>query len=231
MNMDFIWAFITGLTGSLHCLGMCGPLMIAYSLQLRGIDQGSGVASVMPGITHHLTYHLGRIVTYGILGALGAGFLGLGIAGGSLATARNMAAFVAGLVMIICGVILLKVFRLPFTFPASPMPRGSVVSRFMGAHLTSAHRRPGWVLGLAAGLLPCMLSWAMVVKAASTQNPIQGFLIMVCFGAGTIPALLLVGFSASFFSLRMRLLGERAAALSIIAMGLVLTWKGMAPFV
>jgi len=86
-------------------------------------------------------------------------------------------------------------------------------------------------LGLATGFLPCGLSWAMIAKAAATQNVAVGFLTMLAFGLGTIPILLMTGVSASFFSLRMRLFGERIAAFTVILMGLILLYKGGRIFV
>jgi uncharacterized protein len=80
------------------------------------------------------------------------------------------------------------------------------------------------------GFLPCGLSWAMIVKAATTQSSLAGFLIMVAFGLGTVPALFLPGISASLLSLRSRLVGERLAALSVIVMGLILVFKGAKMF-
>jgi sulfite exporter TauE/SafE len=71
-----------------------------------------------------------------------------------------------------------------------------------------------------------MLSFAMVVKAATTQNVLAGFLTMVIFGLGTVPALFLTGLSASLLSMKVRFLGERVAAVSVIVMGLILIFKG-----
>jgi sulfite exporter TauE/SafE len=87
------------------------------------------------------------------------------------------------------------------------------------------------LLGLAAGFLPCGLSWAMIIKAATTQDVTAGFLTMGAFGLGTVPALFLMGFSASFLSLKARFLGERIAAFSLLAMGLILIFKGGRIFV
>jgi sulfite exporter TauE/SafE len=71
-----------------------------------------------------------------------------------------------------------------------------------------------------------MLSWAMIIKAATMENLIGGFLTMIAFGLGTIPALFFTGVSASLLSVKVRFLGERAAAVSVIVMGLILVYKG-----
>ena len=77
MIIDLLWAFLTGLAGSLHCLGMCGPLVIAYSLNLAPASTKTG-RSARPwasSLVHHAAYQGGRIGAYGLLGALGAGFI------------------------------------------------------------------------------------------------------------------------------------------------------------
>jgi sulfite exporter TauE/SafE len=71
-----------------------------------------------------------------------------------------------------------------------------------------------------------MLSWAMIVKAATAPNPVFGFMTMALFGLGTVPALFFTGLSASLFTLRVRLTGERVAACSVIVMGIMLLVKG-----
>jgi hypothetical protein len=81
-------------------------------------------------------------------------------------------------------------------------------------------------LGFLAGFLPCMLSWAIIIKAATMPSLLGGFLTMFAFGLGTVPALFFTGLSASLLSLRVRFFGERAAAVSVIAMGLILVYKG-----
>ena len=81
-------------------------------------------------------------------------------------------------------------------------------------------------MGMAVGFLPCMLSWAMIVKAATVPTPLHGFLTTMAFGLGTVPALFLTGLSASLLSLRVRFFGERAAAAAVMAMGCILVFKG-----
>jgi sulfite exporter TauE/SafE len=66
----------------------------------------------------------------------------------------------------------------------------------------------------------------MLIKAATTENMAEGFMTMVAFGLGTVPTLLGLGISASFFTLRTRLIGERLAAFSVILMGLILAFQG-----
>ena len=82
------------------------------------------------------------------------------------------------------------------------------------------------VLGLTSGFLPCCLTASMLVTAATTEDMARGFMTMVAFGLGTVPALLAIGISASLLTLRTRIIGERMAALSVVALGLLLVLKG-----
>jgi sulfite exporter TauE/SafE len=225
--------FATGLAGSLHCLGMCGPLVVAYSLQLQPEVHRTAAISAdpwSPGLVHHLVFHLGRITTYGLLGAFGAWLVRVGGLWESILSVRTAATLGGGTLMILFGLILLKVIPLPFS---SAMPSGQVgtaLNSLIRHSLASRSLGSKGLLGSAAGFLPCMLSWAVIVKAAAFGSPVTGFLSMVLFGLGTLPVLFFTGFSASILSFRVRLAGERVAALSIIIMGAILLMRGVTHF-
>ncbi len=228
MSVELVAPFLIGLLGSLHCLGMCGPLVMAYSLNIKKAQLPIGNPnpfSWSKGVFHHLAFHSGRIITYGILGALVAGLfaivglnLYLNIRGGLLLG--------GGALITLLGLVFLKVFPLPAFLTRYSMPFRSLWDRF----LPSLWQRPGSIskmaIGAACGLLPCSLTSSMLIRAAITENVAQGAMTMLAFGLGTVPALLTVGVSASLLTLRIRVIGERVAALSVIAMGLFLMFKG-----
>jgi len=233
MFIDFLAPLMIGFVGSLHCLGMCGPLVMAYSLNIRaaGREPSAGAPALWwKGISHHAAFHLGRILTYGFLGALAA----------SLAQVTDLSRFFpwfrsgitlgGGILMVLLGLFLLKVIPVSLFSLPSLGPK-SFWQKIFPPLLQSQHRTSKLALGLAAGFLPCMLSWAMVVKAATTQHPLPGFLTLVFFGLGTAPALFLTGLFSSLISMRTRFLGERVAASSVVAMGLILIFKGSKYFV
>jgi sulfite exporter TauE/SafE len=211
-----------GFLGSLHCLGMCGPLVLAYSLHLPKAD----TPSWSKGLLHHGLFHIGRMLSYGLLGALAAALFHAADLGRILFNIRVNMTLLGGVFMIALGLGLLRLIPLPAQWVGSPWGKGSWLSRWIPHLLRSDRVWSKMALGFATGFLPCGLSWAMIVTAATTQNPVAGFLTMAAFGLGTVPALLLTGISSSLVSLRMRLLGERAAALSVTVMGLVMVFKG-----
>jgi len=231
--IEIFSSFFIGFVGSLHCLGMCGPLVMAYSLHLRPEDP----SRILPvktiwsrGISHHLAFHAGRILTYGLLGALAAFLARLTAFDQVLGNLRGGFTLGAGALMVLLGLGLLKV--LPFPLLALPSQgSNSFWSRIFLPLFRSQTVPAKLALGLATGFLPCMLSWAMIVKASSTGSPLAGFVVTGSFGLGTVPALFLTGLSASLLSLKARFFGERIAAVSVILMGLILVFKGTKYFV
>jgi sulfite exporter TauE/SafE len=231
---EFLVPFFIGFVGSVHCLGMCGPLVLAYSLHIKSHESETMIHVSPPwekGLFHHIAFHSGRVLSYGFLGILSAGLLqriGFMMFHAGL---RGGATLFGGGLMIFLGLVLLKVLPLPGFFTFLSAGPASFWKRLLPPLFQSQRLGSKMALGLATGFLPCGFSWAMLVKAATTESVGAGFLTMVSFGLGTVPALFLIGFSASFLSLRTRFLGEKIAALSVIVMGLILVSKGVRIFV
>ncbi len=236
--MDMIFTLLTsfavGFVGSLHCLGMCGPLVLAYSLRLR--NQGgqavpSWSSSLGVGLRHHLSFHFGRLFTYGLLGALAAGLFRIADLSLFFLNLRGGMTLLAGALMAFFGLLLLKIVPMPGLFLLPYGKAEALWNRLSPALSASSRWSSRLGLGVAAGFLPCGLSWAMIVKAANSRDALEGFFTMVAFGLGTVPALCTVGLSSTFVSMKVRLLGERVAAASLIAMGMMMIVKGGRIFV
>ncbi len=230
---DIFSSFFIGFVGSLHCLGMCGPLILAYSLHLRPEDPSRDlpINRIWSGaVSHHLAFHAGRILTYGLLGGLAAFVAHLAVFNQVLGNLRGVFTIGAGALMVLLGLVLLKVLPFPLLSLSSFGP-DSFWGRIFPPLFRSQALSAKLALGLATGFLPCMLSWAMIVKASSTGNPLTGFFVTGFFGLGTVPALLFTGLSASLLSLKARFFGERIAAVSVILMGMILVSKGTKYFV
>lgn len=210
---------MVGLAGSLHCVGMCGPIVLAYSLQ---VDRaGQTLLSARVGIGHHLVFHAGRILSYMVLGAVAGAVAHLVNLQAFMGHLRGIVSLVGGMLLVLMGLVLLKVLPLPrWAEPSSgsvPWVTRWIRSRGLGGRMA---------LGVATGFLPCMLPWAMMVKAATSSGMAEALSIMALFGLGTVPALFLLGISATAISVRLRLLGERIASIAVISMGAILLYKG-----
>ena len=180
-DSGYLALFLVGLLGGTHCVGMCGGIVGALSLG------GPGRWRL------HLAYNGGRIVSYAVAGAV-AGVLGaasLGIAGQM--PARLALYLLANLMLVVLGLYLLGVTRaLAFTERAGQhlWRRVQPLSkRFLPAR-TLAQAFP---LGLLWGWLPCGLVYSALASALAAGSAGRGALLMLAFGLGTLPNLLLAG--------------------------------------
>lgn len=199
--------FLLGILGTGHCVGMCGPLTIAFPGRI-------GTFSA------HLLYHFGRVTTYAVIGAV-LGFIGAmgGSASddGSLETATHIQfgfSFAAALFLLLFGLVRLEVMGEPaFMTAVSP-------HRIVGVSAMSKSKRPlsMILLGLAMGLLPCGLSYAAFARAVAAGSAGSGMLYLVAFGLGTLPGLLLVGTAASKLLIKHRRLSDIVAGLIMLGM-------------
>jgi sulfite exporter TauE/SafE len=175
-------AFLTGLLGSLHCMIMCGPLVM--SLPLRGNSWSSG-------LIQRLIYQLGRILTYSafgfIAGSIGKGFNILGL--------QQLLSLTSGLFLIAIALIhftgnrMNKFSSLQFRIVkpiASKM--GQLLSRPYGSLFA----------GTLHGLLPCGMVYMAIAASLNTGSPVSGGKFMFFFGLGTTPLLLLVSLTPLF---------------------------------
>ncbi len=199
---------------------MCGPIIAAFSAARR--SGGGGARGLIIPTT---LYHAGRISSYAILGAL------FGVAGtvvGALGPTRifqGVIALLAGGTMLAIGFSLLGALPVKRWIEGMPLAGGvfDAMRRLIGASSPA-----GWFgLGAANGFLPCGPVIAVAAGATAAGSVPLGALTMVVYGAGTVPALVLLGFGASALSApaRGRLYRFGAAAVLIVALQLML--RGM----
>ena len=210
----FALMFGLGLASGLHCVQMCGPIVLAYSLPLGRAE----------ALRANLLYNAGRITTYAVLGAA-AGLLGGGIGlAGQLAGVASGARMIAGAAMIVAGILMVG------TGPSSGLVaigNGGArtrLSRAVARLLLSRHK---YRLGLALGLLPCGLIYAALLKAVDTAAAGAGALTMLAFGLGTAAALGAVGAGASFAGAHLGRWSYRLAPVGVMLAGAVLVWRGL----
>lgn len=182
MDNAFLALFLVGLLGGGHCAGMCGGIVGALSLQSP--QQGGAAALV------HLAYNLGRIASYMLAGLLvGA----VGHFAGNMLSLQHGLYFFASLMLIAMGLYLLGITQL-----LAPLERGGqaiwqriqpATRRFLPVR-GAAQALP---LGLLWGWLPCGLVYSALATALASGSAGQGALLMLAFGLGTLPNLLLAG--------------------------------------
>ena len=201
-----IAALAIGFVGSLHCVGMCGPLV----LFVTGKQKSHSV---------FMLYHGGRILSYVLLGIV-LGWLGYSI---QMLQVQQVMTFTL-------GALLLLLYSIP-SF-RNRLERFYYQSKFycfvkqrLSQNISTKNR---WVAsGMANGFLPCGLTYVAAASAVATSNFGNGILFMLLFGLGTIPALLLVTMGGSFVSIRLKRLIPSAVSLVAILSGCVLILRGL----
>jgi sulfite exporter TauE/SafE len=206
----YLSLLLLGLLGGGHCGAMCGGFIAALS---RQASSGSHPFRIQ------LAYSFGRISSYSFAGALGAGFAGLGVRWFDVQAMRMTLYVVANLLLLSAGVALFGLGT-----PASWLERlGSVVWKRLQPvtrFVFPANTVPRAVgAGLVWGWLPCGLVYSALGVALLSANATEGAMLMLAFGAGTLPAILGFGIlSRHFFS---RPSVRRACGVVIISLGLV----------
>jgi len=211
-------AFVTGLLGTGHCIGMCGGLVSALSLSEAG-RQG--------GWFFHLLYNLGRISTYTFIGAV-VGWLGSALAYTDRFKMVTRSLLIGSDIFIIlvglgtAGLFAwLNVSKLDFPGPMKAMTLAVAGLRRLPPAISALP------LGLLFGFIPCGYLYAVAITAAQSASVATGALMLFAFGLGTAPALLLFGGAAHWLSGRARTWMLRIAGLVVAGMGVINLIKHM----
>ncbi len=221
ISFDFALIFSFGLLGSLHCVQMCGPLVLAYSLPLAGAGTRS---SLIPA---HLAYNAGRILTYMFLGCLaGAAGKALGLVG-KLAGVEDTAAMVAGVLLVVTGLSFSGFLPISNLLPPASNRYIGRISKAAAGLFQSPSRRSKFMLGLCLGFLPCGFLYAGLLKAIETGSLLAGAATMLAFGLGTSGAMVATGLLSSFITAPLRRWSHWIGAMGMILLGFLLIYRGV----
>ncbi|MDD3447580.1 MAG: sulfite exporter TauE/SafE family protein [Gammaproteobacteria bacterium] len=201
-------AFIAGLLGSAHCIGMCGALVSGFFMKFGG--------DASRGPLPYLAYHLARIGIYTLVG-IAAASLGMAVVStGVMGAAQGVLQIIIGLLVVLIGLDILGMA--PWRISVSFLP----VQYLRQAFAAATRRGPiqGAALGgVINGFMPCPLTFALAVKATAAPSPLEGGLLMLAFGAGTLPSMLFVSLAFGLLGQRVRGVLVKGAAVVVIVMG------------
>jgi len=188
--MELWTAFVIGLLGSFHCIGMCGPIVLALPPGEHG-----NVAFILG----RLLYNAGRVLTYAILGAV-FGLLGTGI---SVAGLQQLASISLGVVILLAVLLPSKskqvfIDKLQFSLLTSRL------KIYFGKLFKKSSQGSLFLIGIVNGFLPCGFVYIGIAGAIATGSLLNGILYMALFGAGTIPIMFGVSLAGNFISLKLR---------------------------
>lgn len=188
--MGLLFGFITGLLGSAHCIGMCGPIALA----LPGSDLPRNQL-----LWGRILYNLGRTITYAFLGAL-AGFLGLSLSAfGSQQT-----------LSIVMGVFIIMIAVLPGRATAKMFPFINKITfpgwmkKVFNQNLKKGTPSALFIIGILNGFLPCGLVYFAIAGAIAMGTIFHGVIYMFLFGLGTSPAMFAVSMVGNLLNVGLR---------------------------
>lgn len=210
---QYFAAFIIGLIGSLHCIGMCGPIALTLPL---------GNKSIFSRITNGLTYNLGRIITYTLLGIF-FGFFGERLA---VATTQQTISIVIG------SLFIFSVF-IPKRYLNSINPTGYfgkiilALKTSLGKIIQSPSLGSKLLVGLLNGFLPCGLVYAAIGGSIATGSLLDGAFFMFWFGLGTLPLMFSIYFLSNSINLSVRNNIKKLIPVFVILLGSLFILRGL----
>ncbi|MDO8890622.1 MAG: sulfite exporter TauE/SafE family protein [Sulfurimicrobium sp.] len=211
MEYSLFAIFLTGLLGGTHCVGMCGGIVAAISMQLPG--QGTR-------FSYHFAYNAGRILSYavagGVAGAVGASALlleGLWPVQQALYVLANLMLLALGLYLAGLWQAVTQIERLGGLLWRRLQP-------FSKSLLPVRNPLQAFLLGTLWGWLPCGLVYSVLITALASGSAISGAAAMLAFGLGTLPNLIAMGlFAQQLQALTRNIWVRRASGLLVAGYG------------
>ncbi len=215
---DYTLAFIAGVLGSGHCLGMCGALVSGYFMNI-GKNK-----SYLP----YFAYQFTRVLVYVCIGLLAASLGVVLVSGGMFGKFQSILQMVIGSVVIILALGILGL--IPWQGSVKLLPMNLLRKGYAKAR-TKGPVAGAMIAGFLNGLMPCPLTFAMYVQATSASTVSDGGMLLLAFGAGTLPTMLLISFAFAKMGAGLRGFMLKSAAIIMIFMGLNTIYKGLTFYV
>lgn len=214
MEPEILSAFAIGLFGSLHCIGMCGPIAIALP-----VPDSSGLSFA----AGRILYNIGRVFTYSFLGAV------FGLLGSRFVIAGFQQGISITLGIIILLVVLMpskykiKITQHPIILKLSGPLKESIGILFKKGTFSSL-----FLIGVLNGLLPCGLVYVALAGAIASGDAISGSAVMFLFGLGTIPVMFTATVFGKFININLRRKLNKLIPAFTIVLALIFILRGMA---
>jgi sulfite exporter TauE/SafE len=205
-------SFVMGLAGSIHCIGMCGPLALSLP-----VAHNSSLSRIAGGVI----YNSGRIITYTLLGIL-TGLLGDSLIHTSWQSKLSMA---TGMIILLYLFVPKKVFQFSgnniFSQPFI------LLRQQLGKLFHSQKTASLFFIGILNGLLPCGLVYLALSSSVIMASAVHGGMFMFFFGAGTFPVMLATVIAGNYLNQSLRLKLTKAVPVLLFIMAVLLILRGL----
>ncbi|MBT8196208.1 MAG: sulfite exporter TauE/SafE family protein [Bacteroidia bacterium] len=213
MNIEILSALSLGFIGSMHCIGMCGPIALVVPLNRK---------STLTMTSGALSYNIGRIFTYFIFGLL-FGLIGSSLALGGMQRSVSVALGILIIISALLPGLVTRYFNvIPIIAKGTNRLKSALSDLFKQKSLSSL-----FVIGLLNGLLPCGLVYVAIAGAIVDGSVLGGGLFMAAFGAGTIPVMFAIPMLGKFVSDANRRRLMRIFPIILILVGILFIMRGM----
>lgn len=187
LELSLTAAFLVGLLGGGHCVGMCGGIVGAVSMTLPNSQ---------PKFPFLIGYNLGRISSYTLAGVIA------GTVGASsffldhILPIEKLLYVLASIMLVLLGLYLAGIWRVLTKLEHMGAMLWQRIQPYSQKLLPVQSLPQSFLLGSLWGWLPCGLVYSVLVAAIATASPLEGGLLMLAFGLGTLPTLLAMGMTA-----------------------------------
>ncbi|MDP2524955.1 sulfite exporter TauE/SafE family protein [Maribacter dokdonensis] len=206
-------ALILGLMGSLHCVGMCGP--IAFMLPVDRTNNYKKFGQIF-------IYHFGRLLAYGIIGLV-FGLLGKGL---SIFGIQQKLSIAIGIIMILIVLIPYQTFN-KYNLSKPIYKVISKVKNQLGKELKKKSPDTFLTIGFLNGFLPCGLVYMALFGSIAMGDALQGSLYMMLFSVGTLPLMTATIYFSNLLKGGIRQKVQKAIPVFVIIIGALFILRGL----
>lgn len=213
IELSLMSAFLVGLLGGGHCVGMCGGIVGAVSMHL---PQSKSKAPFL------LSYNAGRILSYTFAGAIA------GLVGASsfflehVLPIQHVLYGITSLMLIALGLYLAGIWHGVTYLEGAGKGIWKTLQPYSKRYIPLQNIKQAFFLGSLWGWLPCGLVYSVLIAAIATGSAINGGLLMLAFGLGTLPTLLTMGMAAvRLKTMLQNIWVRRASGLLVLGFGLL----------
>lgn len=220
IELSLISAFLVGLLGGGHCIGMCGGIVSAVSMHLP--NQAKDTPQKQPKIFFLIAYNAGRILSYTLAGVL-AGLIGASsFFMGHVLPIQHMLYLISSLMLIFLGLYLAGFWHGITLIENVGRALWVKLQPYSKRYIPVQNLKQAFVLGGLWGWLPCGLVYSVLIAAIATGSALNGGLLMLAFGLGTLPTLLAMGMTAVKLKTTLQNVWvRRASGLLVLGFGVV----------
>lgn len=217
IELSLMSAFLVGLLGGGHCIGMCGGIVSAVSMHLPNHN---------PKVSFLLAYNTGRILSYTLAGVV-AGLIGASsFFLAHVLPIQHLLYFISSLILILLGLYLAGFWHGITAIENLGRALWMKLQPYSKRYIPVQNLKQAFVLGSIWGWLPCGLVYSVLIAAIATGRALNGGLLMFAFGLGTLPTLLAMGMTAiKLKAMLQNIWVRRASGLMVLGFGLLGTFR------